>query len=154
VLADTGRPSGSAVNLLNAGWAITTAAPVDDGSWTIPEQAVVVFLEVDWSECNKALGVALELFDDDGQPASLFVDGQLRPAKIESDVYVPPVPGAPNGTPGAASFMVGVEAGVIRLSAPRRRYIWRLTVGGTELATVGFWVHQQPVASPPRIGGT
>jgi len=56
VIADTGRPTGpagGAVNLLNAGWTFTTAMPLPDSGYTLPGQALAVFVEGTWDELNR-----------------------------------------------------------------------------------------------------
>ena len=143
VLADTGRPAGPAtLNLLNAGWSFTTAFPSEDGGgWVLPEQAVAVFIEVDWNQLNRALSMRLELVDDDDTAASIVGD---QPAVILHELMVAPVPGAPNGTPGMAAFLASLPSGAVRVPAARRRYLWRLTIDGERVTETGFWVDQPP----------
>jgi len=65
IIADTGRPSsGSAANLLNAGWTFTTAIPLPEGGYTLPAQALAVFVEGTWAELNRPHRMVIELVDD------------------------------------------------------------------------------------------
>jgi hypothetical protein len=144
VLSDTGRPIGSAVNLLNAGWTATTAVPLPGGGWTVPQQALTVFVEAPWDQLNRLQTLVIELVDDEGTPVH-FAPGPASggpPVHIQHQVVVPPVQGAPNGTPGAATVFIDLPQGALWLT-PRHRYIWRIsTEGVTE--EIGFWVQAPP----------
>lgn len=161
VLADTGRLLGSAVSLLNAGWTATTAVAVSGGGWTLPSQALTVFLEAPWDQLNKPYVLKLELVDDEGKAVQFGAqDGAGQEVRITYPVIVQPVPGAPNGTPGLASVLVDLAGGSLRIPAPRHRYIWRAVIEGEEQHAdeIGFWVNapiQQPViggSTPPFPG--
>jgi hypothetical protein len=159
VLADTGRLLGSAVSLLNAGWTATTAVALPAGGWTLPGQAVAVFLEASWDELNKPYTLKLELVDDEGKLVQFArPDGVVQEVRIAYSVIMQPVPGAPNGTPGNASVLVDLVAGSLRISAPRHRYIWRAGVDEDDQAKdeIGFWVNgplQQPVIGGLNLTG-
>lgn len=152
ILADVARPNGVgalSLNLLNAGWTVTTAVPSPDGGYTLPGQAVAVFIEATWDQLNRPHQMLLELVDDEGQHALLPGPG-TQPARIEHEITVPPVPGAPNGTPGMVTFMIEAASEAFRIPAPRRRYLWRASIGDAT-GEVGFWVHApQP---PPTVVG-
>jgi hypothetical protein len=142
----------SAVNLLNAGWTATVAIPLPDGGWTLPTQALSVFIEAPWDQLNRLHKFEARLVDDEEHPAH-FVPGPERgapEARIQQQVVVPPVPGAPNGTPGLTCVFLDVPLGSLWLPAPRHRYIWKITVGGAE-EEIGFWAQAPPQA--PIIGG-
>jgi len=153
VVADTGRPSpGGPINLLNAGWTATVALPVDEGGYTLPGQALAVFLEAPWDQLNRPHRVTIELLDDEGQLAELSTptaDG-FQPARIEQEITIPPVAGAPNGIPGLASLLLDLPLGTLRIRSPRRRYTWRVTLGG-DVGETGFWVQALPTG--PTVGG-
>jgi len=150
IIADTGRPSGGAVNLLNAGWTFTTAVPLPDGGYTLLGQALAVFVEGTWAELNRPHRMVVELVDDESQPARTQTPAGLTPLRIEQEITIPSVPTAPNGTPGLMAVMVELPPGTIRIDAARRRFIWHIAVGdATE--EIGFWVNAPTVA--PRIGG-
>ena len=153
VLADTGRLMGSAVNLLNAGWTATTAVPVPDGGWTLPSQALAVFLEAPWDQLNKPYVLKLELVDDEGKAVQFATqEGVANEVHITYPVVVQPVPGAPSGTPGLASVLIDLSGGSLRIPAPRHRYIWRAVIEGEEQHAdeIGFWVN---AARQPMFGG-
>lgn len=68
ILADTGRqvPGERTLNLLNAGWTTTHALPLPDGAFTLPHQAVAVFVQASWNDLNRPHPVVIELLDDEG----------------------------------------------------------------------------------------
>jgi hypothetical protein len=143
------------VNLLNAGWTATAAAPLPgnlDG-WTVPAQALTVFVEAPWDQLNRLHTLVIELVDDEGR-AAYFMPGPHAggpAARVEQPVVVAPVPGAPNGTPGLATVLIDLPVGSLWIPAPRRRYIWRMSIEDVS-EEIGFWVQvplQQPVIGGP-----
>lgn len=150
VIADTGRPSGTAANLLNAGWTFTTAIPLPDGGYTLPGQALAVFVEGTWGELNRPHHLVIELVDDESQPAQVATPTGPEPLRIQQEIIIPSVPTAPNGTPGLTTVLVDLPQGSVQIRAARRRFIWRVTIG-RKTEDVGFWVNA-PMAAP-RIGG-
>ena len=150
ILADAGRPSGAALNLLNAGWTFTTGIPLPDGGFHLPAQALAVFIEASWSELNRPQRMVVECVDDEGRRAGLFTGDGFEDARIEQEIVVPPVPNAPNGTPGYTTALLEFPFGTLRVEATRRRYVWHVRVGETD-AEVGFWVNAP--ATAPSIGG-
>ncbi len=160
VLADVVRPNGPGavtLNLLNGGWNVTVAQPVPEpdaaegAGYALPPQAVAIFLEGSWDQLNRPMPMTIELVDDEGNPAFLAVGpGQVRPAHIVQEMTIPSVAGAPNGTPGTATFMMELGPGALRISAPRRRYMWRVSIADA-VAEAGFWVHA-PQPPAPVVG--
>ena len=155
VLADTGRPYGAAVSLLNAGWTATVAMALPTGGWTLPGQALTVFLEASWDQLNKPYVLKLDLTDDEGKAVRLATqDGVEQDVHITYPVLVQPVPGASNGTPGHVSVLLEMAGGTLLIPAPRHRYIWRAAIEGEDQARdeIGFWVNapvQQPMLGVP-----
>lgn len=148
ILADTGRPSDGGVNLLNAGWTTTVAMPDEEG-FSLPGQALAVFLQADWDELNKPQRMVLELVDDEGRPATLN-GSEGEPVRIDQEIVVGPVPNAPSGSPGMTQVMIDLPAGAIRTASGRGWMSWRVTVADTT-ESVGFWV-DAPV--PPPVFGS
>lgn len=163
VLADVARPNGpgaSSLNMLNAGWVFTTATPTRDGAYTLQAQAVAIFVQASWDQLNRPHRMLLELFDDERHHAQLsLATGDTQPARIEQEIGISPVPGAPNGTPGLGTFVVEIAAGTLHIPVPRRRYIWRATIGES-VGEAGFWVNApqppSPIigAPPPRFSSS
>lgn len=152
VLADAARPGTTGnVSMLNGGWAFTTAAPIPSPGtgWTLPAQALVVFVEAEWPELNRPQDVVIGLLDEDAEHVSLRNEGQTTPARITTSVTVPSTAGAPNGTPGRAHLLVDLGGGSLQIKRAPARLIWKVAVG-TEAAEIGFWVNAPP--SQPKIG--
>lgn len=145
VLADTGRATaaGSSLNLLNAGWTTTMALPHPEGGYMLAAQALAIFVHGEWHELNRPHVMVAELVDDENEHAQMAGPEGLQPVRLESEMQIPPVPGAPNGTPGLMTAFAEWPAGALRIGAPRRRYIWRVTVGDTS-GEAGFWVQSPP----------
>jgi hypothetical protein len=136
------------VHLLNAGWTATMALPLPIGGWTLPDQALTVFVDAPWDQLNKLHMLVIELIDDEGKPA-YFTPGPSNDgpeARIQHQVVVPPVPGAPNGTPGTTTVFLDMPMGTLWIAGPGHRYIWRITTGDVS-EEIGFWV-QAPPQSP------
>jgi len=153
VLADTGRltPASSTVNLLNAGWTATTAVPLPGGGWTVPAQALAVFIEAPWDQLNKLHTMVVDLISDDGKPV-YFMPGPTAGApevRIQHRVVVAPVPGAPSGTPGLACVFLDLPAGNLWIPGPGHRFIWKIAIGDVT-EEIGFWVQNPP--GVPTIG--
>jgi hypothetical protein len=93
--------------------------------------------------------MVIELIDDEGNVAELDDPAGPKPARIEQEITIAPVPGAPNGIPGQGAFLIDLPIGTIRILAPRRRYSWRVQVGG-DVGGTGFWVNAHPAG--PIVG--
>jgi hypothetical protein len=114
---------------------------------------VAVFLEVPWDHLNRTVNVVIELLNEDDQLAELQAPAGPLPARVEQQVIVGNVPGAPNGTPGTTTILMDLALGSLLLPAGHR-YRWRVTVDGEhdDAWEAGFWV-QQPQPNPPTLGG-
>lgn len=150
VLADTGQQDAyGKTHLLGAGWSTTQVAP----NGLVPDQAVAVFLEVPWDRCNRDLAFVLQLLDADSQPVQLptVEDQPSSTLRVESVVTASPPPGAPNGTPGTASFFVHLQGG-LPLTAGQR-YSWQVSLDGEtdDAWRASFFVQRQH--APTRFGG-
>jgi hypothetical protein len=132
------------------------AIPLPEGQgWTVPQQALAVFIEASWDELNRPYQLTAELADDEGRPA-YFLPGPDRGgpvARFEHPVMVPPVPTAPKGTPGLTSAIFDMPLGTLWIAGPRRRCVWTVTLGDT-VDEIGFWVQprlQNPVIGAPHV---
>ncbi|MFL5998607.1 MAG: hypothetical protein ACJ736_30675 [Streptomyces sp.] len=150
ILADTGRTAGTAANLLNAGWTNTTAVPLPQGAFTLPQQALAIFVEAPWDQLNRPLKLIFELKDDDDKVVEIIGTDPVLPARVEHSLIVAPVPNAPNGVPGLATVVADFGGGTFRIPSARKRYIWHVSVGDAR-DEVGFWV-DAPVEMP-KLGG-
>jgi hypothetical protein len=140
LLADVGRPAAPyALNLLNAGWAVTAARATASGTYGLPAQVLAVFIEAPWELLDRPHRFSLELVDRDGVVAKLRTRGGLVPARTAYDLVVPRIPGAPEGTPGTTCTMFEASNGFIEVPAVRRRYTWLVNFAGVA-ADIGFWV--------------
>ena len=128
VLADRGtaNPHNGSLNLLGVGWHTTQLVLSPTGPMT-PPHVVVVFFEVDNSDCNHAIPLELVLLTEDGQPVivpGLPGNGELR---MTHYVTVPSPGGAPMGTPGTGNAMIEIQAG---LPLNPGGYRWNVTLAG------------------------
>ncbi len=126
------------------------ALPLEDGGYTLPGQALAVFVEAPWDQLNRPHRLVFELVDDEGRIAEIGGPDGLKPARIEQEISIAPVAGAPNGIPGMASFLLDFPLGTFRIASPRRRYSWRVTIG-EHVGGTGFWVQAPPAR--PTVGG-
>ncbi len=151
VLADTGQqdPFGK-THLLGAGWSTTQTGP----NGLVPDQAVAVFLEVPWDRCNREMAFSLQLLDADGHPVLLPSAESAEPSaalQVESVITATPPAGAPNGTPGTASFFVALVGGLPL--EPGQRYSWQVRLDGEsdDSWRASFFVQRQQTTT--RFGG-
>ena len=153
VLADTGRPVGTTASLLGAGWSFTTAIPLPEppGGWTLPQQALALFIEAPWDQLNRPIQLSLVLVDQDEKP--VYIASPTEPKHeltFQQVISVPPVAGAPNGTPGQSALVLDISAGTIWIPAPHQRLVWRISLGDVK-EEIGFWVAAP--AQAPTVGG-
>lgn len=107
----TANPHSGTLNLLGVGWHNTQLVTSPAGILT-PPHVVVVFFEVDISDCNHVIPLELVLLTEDGQPVSVQGmpgNGELR---MTHYVTVPSPGGAPMGTPGTANAMIEIFPGL------------------------------------------
>ena len=126
------------------------ALSLTDGGYTLPGQALAVFVEAPWDQLNRPHLLVFELVDDEGNLAELAGPEGANPARIEQEISISPVAGAPNGIPGLATFLLDFPLGSLRISSARKRYSWRVTIG-EHIGGTGFWVQAPP--AQPTVGG-
>jgi hypothetical protein len=128
VLAERGttNPNSGTLNLLGAGWRNAQLQQTPAGVLTTPH-VVVVFFEVDYSDCNHVIELELALLTEDAKPVyipGLPGDGEL---KMTHYVTVPSPGGAPMGTPGHGNAMVEIFPG---LPLSPGGYRWHVSLAG------------------------
>lgn len=132
------------VNAIGLGWT-TITTPLDPF-------ALVIFLDVDWSETNKYHTIRCELRTADDQK-QVMTEGEMGSQPVVFDAVVDA--GRP---PGAADHGVAVRFPLsvnIRTPLPLApgRYEWRASVDGFEAAAVeSFLVLRRPGQSNPTDG--
>lgn len=112
LLAHSARldPDGT-VHALGLGWT-TTATPA-------PQHALIVFVEVDWSEIGAEFPIRAELVDGDGN----------RVAHTEQNVInARQHPAHPVGTAVTIPFVATIPALALRCG---QRYQWRVSIAGS-----------------------
>lgn len=147
LLADKGQqdPTGK-LHLLGLGWSLTGILPTG----ATPDAVVVALVEAPWDRCNRPMQFVLELLNADGSAVLLPSPAGPQPLRAEQTMIAVPPQGAPNGTPGAAQFLIEISGGLPL--APGQRYLWRATIDGEtdEAWETGFFVARS--AQPPRFG--
>jgi hypothetical protein len=152
ILADTGRQTPSGISLLQVGWKATFAIPRGDGSFTLPEQAVVVYIEAEFGEVNRVYDTHLRLVSSSDEEIQHFNQPQgIVNAEVRSQVLIPQVLGATAGSDSCATLLFPFPAGTIRVGGGPTAYKWICRVGSDEGHTE-FWVNSPPTA--PSVGGS
>jgi hypothetical protein len=150
LLADKGtnNPPQGTLNLLNAGWSVTTVHP----GHPTPDQAVAVFVEAEWNECNKPHDFVLELVDAEGNLVMVPAINGQQALRLEQQLTVPSISGAPNGTPGRVSMLIELQGGGLPLVVGQR-YCWIVHIDDRtdEQWQTSFFVAGPP--PPPVVGG-
>jgi hypothetical protein len=129
------------------------AIPLPNGGYTLPGQAVAVFVDSPWDELNRPHRMVMELLDDDGTLAQLSALIGPQSARFEHEVTIPQPVGAPNGTPGRATWLLDFPSGTLVIARARCRYVWRVQVGNA-VGEAGFWVQSppsEPIIGPPPV---
>ncbi len=113
------------VHALGLGWT-TTGSPV-------PQHALIIFVEVNWSELGKSFPIRAELVDSDGARVAQTECGVIK-ARHQ--------PVHPEGTPVTIPFIATVPA--LNLTEGQR-YQWRVLIDGGmhEDWLAGFTVTRQ-----------
>lgn len=98
------------VHALGLGWT-TTPTPV-------PQHALVIFVEVNWSELGTSFPIRAELIDSDGNPVAHTEDSTINARR--HIVH-------PEGTPVTIPFIATIPA--MKLDEGQR-YQWRVMING------------------------
>lgn len=121
LLADSAQsdPAGK-VHALGLGWTVT--------STPTPPMALVVLIEVDWTEANRKIPFKAELLTADGH--NVTAQGLLgeQPISLEGEFEAGRPAGIPPGTPLSVPLAVNLGPG-LPLTAGQR-YEWRVNLDG------------------------
>ena len=112
------------VNAIGLGWT-TIGTP-------LPPFAVVIILDIDWSETNQLHRLTCELLDDDGQPVDVRGPVGTQPLRFEMQLEAGRPPGTIHGTSIRQPLSVNVGGG---MPLAPGRYQWRGAVAGFDEAT-------------------
>jgi hypothetical protein len=123
-------------------------------AWTniqtpLPPFAVVLIVDIDWSETNEPHRVTCELLNDDGQPVEVQGPVGAQPLRFEMQVEAGRLPRTIHGTAFRSALAVNVGGG---MPLPAGRYQWRASVAGFEAATAteSFVVNDLPQGPRPQ----
>ena len=147
LLCDYIQSADGKLNIIGAGWNVTTPGVVPSG--------IGLIFEIDWDRANEQQQWQLQLEDEDGNQVVLPTEMGSQPLIIADRFEVGRPPGMKPGVP--LVFCAGINIGPLPL-APERRYQWRLTWNGE---TREDWIltfttrtqQQQPGAAPPAPPG-
>jgi hypothetical protein len=154
VLADTGRQTPAGLSLLQVGWKATFAVPTPDGSITLPEQAVVIFITAEFAEINRTHDLALRLVDLEDKVQHFSTGEGLIDAEVHRQVFIPQVMGASLGADSLANVFFQFPMGSIRINSAPGWYRWTCRLSTGDVGEVGFMVNQPPTdATFGPLGG-
>jgi hypothetical protein len=138
MLADAAHAVGGKLYILGGGWSVLTGPAA---------YAIVLKIDVPWSDATDTHNLRLELLDADGQPV-LGPDGETPMATIEGTVSTGIPAGVKRGTPLDAVTAIPVPP----LPLEPGRYEWRLTINGKghEDWRLPF-TRANPPALPPAV---
>lgn len=149
LLADRGTPNPGVgtLDLLNAGWSITSLVPASTEPFITPPHVVAVFYELEQNYLNRPIELVIELLTEDGQAVQLPGPAGLQPMRMQTTINVPSPGGVPIGTPGTGNSMIEVFPG---LPLPVGAYVWRATLAGRQDEVGEARFNVRPAAVPPR----
>ena len=124
-------------------------------STPLPPFAVVIVVDIDWSETNQPHQLTCELLNDDGQPVEVKGPVGEQPLRFGMRVEAGRPPGTSHGSVFRSASAINVAGG---LPLPPGRYQWRATVDGypDATATESFVVDSPPnptAAGPAPTAG-
>ncbi|GAA1223264.1 hypothetical protein GCM10009655_23150 [Rhodoglobus aureus] len=129
MLADSAQADQAGkAHALGLGWSVTTTP-------SLP-MALVILIEIDWTEANQKHHITAELVDADGHSFMVVgPTGELTPIRFDADFEVGRPPGLPHGSPLAMPLAVNIGGGLPLL--PEQRYRWKVTNTGQPGADLG-----------------
>lgn len=126
LLADHAQAAEGKLNLIGAGWTITSGLPNP-----IPF-AIGIIIMVPWDQSNMQHRFDLDLLDSDGQRVA---DPEGTPIHLDGQFEVGRPPGAPHGI--ALEQIFALNFGPIPLP-PGQRWQWRCSINGEPAASCEF----------------
>lgn len=142
LLCDYIQSADGKLNIIGAGWNVTTPGVVPSG--------IGMIFEIDWDKANERQSWQLQLEDEDGNQVVVPTEAGNQPIVIADAFEVGRPPGTKPGVP--LVFCAGINIGPLPL-APDRRYQWRLTWNGETredwILTFSTRGAQQPMQPPP-----
>jgi hypothetical protein len=129
LLADMAQVAEGKLYIMGAGWSITGPQPMP--------QAVVLKLDIERYECDRAHHWELFLEDADGRPILLNSPEGAQPVEVRGEFSVGEPDGVPDGAP--VDLPIAINFGPLPLE-PASRYVWRLVIDGEtpQGGTLGF----------------
>lgn len=137
LVSDAAQVVAGKVYTIGLGWSVVPTP--------LPPHAVVILLDVDWTETNKQFRMRAELVDSDMAPVTTQTPIGEQPIALEAQLEVGRPPGLPHGTPVRIPFAASV--GPLNLTAGHR-YEWRVTINGEH--EEGWSETFTVMAQPPR----
>lgn len=125
------------VNVIGLGWTTITTP--------LPSFAVVIIIDIDWSETNQPHRLTCDLLTDDGQPVMVRGPVGDQPLRFEATVEAGRPPGTTHGISLRQPLSVNMSGGVPLTPG---RYQWRASIEGfaDATATESFVVQAAPNA--------
>lgn len=139
LLADSAQAVGGKLYILGGGWNMIGPEPASF--------AIVLLIDVDWTEANQQHVLRLELLDEDGQLVQVPGPVGPQPLIINSNFEVGRPPRLRPGTP--LSVPIAINMGPTPLQ-PDSRFVWRCSINGSteENWQVGFSTRPAQGAGP------
>ena len=121
LLADSAQVVNSKLYILGGGWSITGPKPTPS--------AIVIKIEVPWTETNRKHEVKLELVDTDSKPVVVATKLGEAPVILGCEFEVGRPPGLIQGSSMDVPLVFSV--GPLPLT-PGNRFVWKMKIDGKE----------------------
>ncbi|MHB1981510.1 MAG: DUF6941 family protein [Sulfobacillus sp.] len=139
LLADSAAVSEGKIFMLGGGWSLISVPT--------PPFAVVIKIEVPWSETNETHTLALELLNDDFTAVTISTAGQEVAVAATGHFEVGRPPGVKKGTSLDLPLVFGFQPLDLQ---PGRRYVWKLSIDGRDDRTRQLAFSTRPALSTER----
>lgn len=120
LLADSAETDGASgkVHVLGLGWKITTSPT--------PPAAIVLLLNVEWGECNRAFSLDVDLLDEDGNQIQVTTPAGPAPILIHAEGEAGRPPGTKVGSEIRMPLSFNIGPGL--LLDEDKQYEWKAVV--------------------------